>query len=98
MYTYVYEIHTWHQTWGDVLCLTVSLLCLELEFIPPNCIQQQQTQDRQHLPLWCVGKGNIQNNLAKVCSEVGMSCFLDICIFRIGTYCLFLFLLRMYLS
>lgn len=50
MSTYVYEINTWHQTRGDVLCLTVSLLCLELEFIPLNSIQQQQTQDRQHLP------------------------------------------------
>lgn len=41
MYTYVYEINTWHQTRGDVLYLTVSLLCLELEFIPLNSIQQQ---------------------------------------------------------
>lgn len=34
---------------------------LELELIPLNSIQQQQTQDGQRLPLWCVGKGNIQN-------------------------------------
>lgn len=61
VYKYVYKIHTWHQTRGDVLCLTVSLLYLELEFIPLNSIQQQQTQDRQRLPPWCVGKGTIQN-------------------------------------